>query len=525
MLLFFLVIGGGVAFFLSQRAQNIQNQASSATSKGIVESMTCSQIKGWACDSANYAQSLKIAVYYDEFKQENLVLVTDANVNHADAAESCGGTTNHGFVIDIPNDKIPAGQHQLIVKGIPVGAGNQLNTADMFSIPLASSVTSAVSCGSISQSCSLSFTAAPPPANSISCIKDTYLDALSNSSGQYSYTTKSTSFEPGEVVVFKVTMKNTGSQVQQFSLTDALTSENLEQLDFMDTSCGTYNASTRTITATTNPVSGGDEIVCGFRARVKSSVTQALVITNTANITAGTLSASCSAPITLDIPSVSPSPSPSPTPVPTPSPSPSPLPTPTPFTLTCGQSCTNNDQCVYDHTCYNGKCVLNTCGNNPALCSDDMCRATSCGSTCVTNTDCPEVHTCSSGVCKLTTCVDGSSTCTSDSCTVINPVTTTVTPPQTVAVVQPSPAVSCNQACNTNADCSNGNHICVDTASGRRCRLDSNVSSETCSPLGEAAVPTPRPVQLPVAGSNDILKALGIGGAAVILGIVGLLLL
>lgn len=530
LLFFFLVFGGGVAFFLSQRQQNIQNQASSLTSKGAVEQISCGQITGWACDSANYAQSLKIAVYYDEFKESNLLIVADANVNRASAAEQCGGTTNHGFVIDIPSDRIPAGDHQLIVKGIPVGAGNQLNTADMFNFTMpggGSGSSATVSCGSVSQSCSMTFTAQAAPENSIACVKESFADELSNTSGQYTYNTRQTSFEPGEIVVFRVTMRNTGQQVQQFRLSDVLTGENLEQLDFVDTSCGSYDESTRTITANTNPVTGGDQIICGFRARVKSTVTTALVITNTANITSGDLSASCNAPITISIPSVSPSPSPSPSvsPTPTPSPSPSPLPSPSPspspFSLSCGSSCTDTSQCAFNHSCENGKCVLNICTAG-ASCSDDLCRAISCGSSCSTNTDCPTDHTCSSGVCKLTTCVEGSSTCTSDSCSVINVVTVTQTPPP---VAQPSPAVGCNQSCQTNADCSDGNHICVDTSSGRRCRLDSNVASESCSPAGQAVVPTPMPQSLPVAGSNDILKAVGVGAAAVILGIVGLLLL
>jgi len=529
LLLLFLVVGGGVAFFLSQQNQDIQNQASALTSKGTVEAVTCSQITGWACDSADYSKPLKIAVYYDEFKQENLVLVADANVNRADAAASCGGTTAHGFVIDIPADKIPAGQHQLIIKGIPLGAGNLLNTADMFDLQMAATANSTVSCGSSSQTCSVLFTASAAPASSIACVKDAFTDSISNTAGQYRYDTKATSYNPGDVVVFKITMKNTGEEVQQFSLSDVLIGDNLDQLEFMDTSCGTYNASTSTITASTNPVTGGDEVVCGFRVRIKSTITQPLMITNTANVTSGTLSASCNAPINVVIPGASPSPSPSPSPTPSVSPSPTPVvspsPSPTPFTLVCGQSCTDTDQCVFHHVCNEGKCELSTCVNGTS-CSDDMCRATSCGSTCSTTTDCPESHTCNGGVCKLTACVQGSANCAADSCTIVNPTPVISQPPtQTITQLQPSPAVGCNTACESNADCSNGSHICVDTATGRRCRLDSNVGSETCAAIGQApSAPAPAPA-LPVAGSNDILKALGIGAISVILGIVGLLLL
>lgn len=538
LLLLFLAVAGGVGLFLTQRQQNIQNQASAVTTKGQVETLSCGQITGWACDSANYSQPLKIAVYYDEFKESNLVVVADANVNRSSIADQCGGTAAHGFSIDIPSDKVPAGNHTLIVKAIPLGANGQLNSADMVTLP--NPQRADVQCGAISETCSVTFVAEAAPENAITCTKESYSDELSNSAGSYSYTTKKTVFEPGEVVVFSVMLKNTGQQVQQMNMTDVLSANNLDKLDYMDTNCGTYNAQTRTLTWATDPVSAGDSVYCGFRARVQSNITEALVITNTANVTTpGGLTATCAAPITLSIPSaspspspsvspsVSPSPSPSPTPsvTPTPSPSPTPVasptpqPTPSPEVPICGSYCNpDNYVCPNYHSCDNNKCVLNACMNDVS-CTADNCRATACGSSCNSNADCPMDHTCNSGVCKLTVCLEGTA-CDSSQCRVVAPSGTPIT-----IAAQPSPAVSCNQACNSNADCSDGSHICVDTAEGRRCRLDSNVSSTTCSPAGEAPVAPVTPPSLPVAGSNDILKALGVGAIAVILGMVGLILL
>lgn len=545
--LFVLVVGGGAAFFLSQRQQNIQNQASAVTSRGQVEALSCTQIRGWLCDSANFAQSLRVAVYLNEFREANLISTFEANINRADISDQCGGTSNHGFVIDLPSDRIPAGQQRLIVKGVPVGANGQLNTADMFDIPLATGVSNSLTCGAASAVCTVAFNVKPAPESSIACSKTSFQDELANSAGQYSYRTEKTSFEPGEVVVFRVTLRNTGELVQQFQLTDVLNTNNLEQLDFLDTNCGTYNAATRTISWSTNPVAGGDQVICGFRARVKSSVRDALVMTNTAQVTAGSLTTSCTAPISVVIPGSSPSPSPSPsvspspspTPSPTVSPSPSPSPSPSaspePF---CGMNCSNTNQCPLNHVCTNGRCVLFACSQGVS-CTANQCRVTSCRSSCSTTDDCPFDHTCRNSVCILNAC-DAGAPCDADQCTVLQTRTVVVNQVvnQTQVVSQPGQAsqpakgeepvraAACNQSCQSNADCQESSHICVDTAQGRRCRLDSNVSSTTCTPAGQApAVATPMPQDLPVAGSNDLLKAFGVGAVAVILGMIGLILL
>jgi len=561
LLLFVLLVGSGVAFILSQTKQDNRNQAAGITSKGFVGSVSCSQVEGWACDAANFSQPLRVAVYYDHFAQENLITISDATINRADVAGQCGGTMNHGFVIAIPADKVPAGNHRLIVKGIPVGSTGNLNAADMFDLPLADPVNSSfnTTCGTVSNSCTLGFTATDAPPQQISCVKESFQDELSNSAGNYTFSVRKTAFEPGETVLFKITLHNQGQQPQAFKLTDILTENNLNQLDFFDTSCGAYNATTRTMSWTTPLVNGSDSIQCGFRARVKKSVTEAITITNTARMTAGLLNASCTAPITVTIPFSSPTPSPSPSPSISPSPTPNPTPSPTPIcggncttssqcpqnhtcdnnicklsacvngasctpdqcrVTSCGSSCSATSECPNDHTCSNGTCVLTSCTTGTS-CNSDRCRVTSCGASCSNNADCPNNHTCNNGICKLTVCLSGAN-CDSNSCHLVNTV-----------ISQPR-AASCNESCSTNADCQSANHICADTSQGRRCRLENNVNSTTCGAPVDQIVNqpvvqvSPRPIQpqnLPVAGSNDILKAVGVGAAAVILGAVGLLLL
>jgi hypothetical protein len=512
LLLLVLSIGGGVAMMLSGTRQDNRNQASSLTSTGLIQQISCNQVRGYVCDSANFSRALQVAIYYDRFDQANLVTIVDANVNRSEAGAQCGGTTNHGFTIDIPSDRIPAGARRLIVKGIPVGANSStLNPADMFDIPLAdpSAMSFNVTCGTASNSCTLPFTAVEAPPSAISCNKDSFRDELNNSAGQYNYLQRQTNFEAGDTFVYRVTLRNDGQQVQTFTLTDIFTQNNLDQLDFVDTSCGrptepsTYNVQTRTLTFVTDPVEGGQSIECGIRMRVRASVNQAMTITNTANVTSGSLTASCVSPITVAV-----------NPTPTPSVSPSPSPT------VCGATCTTTAQCPNDHTCNNNRCELTACTNG-ASCTTDRCRVTACGSTCSTTSDCPNDHTCSGNVCRLTACLNGAS-CNSTQCNLV-----TTTPASVTTIVAAPTTVGCNQSCASNADCSSANHICVDTSNGRRCRLDTNISSTTCSPAGVTQTPTQviTPQALPVAGSSDILKAVGVGATAVVLGIVGLLLL
>ncbi len=105
----------------------------------------------------------------------------------------------------------------------------------------------------------------------------------------------------------------------------------------------------------------------------------------------------------------------------------------------------------------------------------------------------------------------------------------------------PAPLATCNQSCSTNADCAYSNYICFDTGAGKYCRLDSYPTSTTCQPPAPVTYYTPAPVysappysappqpvkpqKLPVSGSKDSIKFVLGGAGAVILGGAALLLL
>lgn len=90
-----------------------------------------------------------------------------------------------------------------------------------------------------------------------------------------------------------------------------------------------------------------------------------------------------------------------------------------------------------------------------------------------------------------------------------------------------TPAVGCNQTCNTNSDCSNPDHICSDQNGSKVCRLSSNVGSSSCSsPSSSTSTPQPTlPSELPQTGATDVSTWLKAGLGALGAGILILLLL
>jgi hypothetical protein len=117
----------------------------------------------------------------------------------------------------------------------------------------------------------------------------------------------------------------------------------------------------------------------------------------------------------------------------------------------------------------------------------------------------------------------------------------------TTTTTQTSTVVGCNQTCVTNSDCAATNQICYDTGStGKKCRLESNVTSSACSQAtttstttttgttattvtaSPTASPTAQPklpAELPVSGAHDGWKFILGGAAALLLGGAALLLL
>lgn len=409
-------------------------------------------------------------------------------------------------------------------------------------------------------SCSLTFTVTgetpPPTPGPISCVKESYQDEFSNVAGDYDFLKKQTTFEPGDVVVYKIdvdpSFESTSSAVV---LTDVLDTTNLT---FLDSTCaaGAYNTTTNTLTCEITEATTSATIA--FRATIKSTVADATTISNSATVVQGNRDAECKVDVTVtDEP-----------------------------TYACNSTCTTDAQCQgvnANYVCHNtgsgSFCRLNS-NTSSASCQPGTGGTTySCNSTCETDEQCRTAN--ADYICYDST--DGNKYCrldtnrTSNSCTppaqtyACNSTCTTNAQCQTAnsnyichdtgngsycrhqshtsqsncqAPNQPTPTptIGCNQTCETNSDCSNPDHICYTTDTGKKCRLADYVNSASCTkpgttvtttptPVATTTTPTPTPVnpeeveELPVAGTEDLIKMIGAGAGALILGGLFILLL
>jgi uncharacterized repeat protein (TIGR01451 family) len=347
--------------------------------------------------------------------------------------------------------------------------------------------------------CTLNFVATPSNTP-ISCDKTAFRDEFSNSAGNYQLLTQQTNFNPGDTVVFRINMTNNGQSTAQISLKDPLTGNNLNNFTFVDSDCGdtAYDSTTRILTCPAAAANAGATITHTFRVKLGNSVAPGTTLVNTANIAAGQDEASCSVSVTVNGAS----------------PSPSPSPTPTPNTYSCNSSCTSDEQCRSVNAGYicsleaGNRCRLDTNRGSETCTPAENTYA--CNSSCTSNAQC---QTASS-----------SYICYNDRCRLDSNVAASNCLPS--RYVPPSPTVGCNYECSTNADCTSPDQICADTAQGRRCRLDRYVNSESCTPPSYTAAQPTKPTRLPVAGAADTTaKFVLFGGAAVLLGALGLLLL
>jgi uncharacterized repeat protein (TIGR01451 family) len=347
--------------------------------------------------------------------------------------------------------------------------------------------------------CTLNFVATPQDSP-ISCSKTAFRDEFSNSAGNYQLLQQQSNFNPGDTVVFRINLTNNGATTAQISLKDPLTGNNLNNFTFVDSDCGSnaYDAATRTITCPALSTNASQTTSRTFRVKLASSIAAGTSLVNTANISAGSEVASCSVSVTINGAS----------------PSPSPSPTPTPNAYSCNGSCTTDEQCRSVNA---GYICSSDAGNRCRLDSNrgsETCtpkeNTYTCNSSCTTNAQCQTANNsyiCYNNNCRL------DSNVTAANCLPAN-------------YVPPSPTVGCNYACTTNADCTSPNQICADTSQGLRCRLDSYVNSESCTPPSQITAQPTKPEKLPVAGAADTTaKFVLFGGAAILLGALGLLLL
>ena len=72
---------------------------------GALTQQTCGDIRGWACDSDNFASDLLIEVYLDDANNDRsgseFLMALTANSTNSAASSSCGGDASHGFQIPV----------------------------------------------------------------------------------------------------------------------------------------------------------------------------------------------------------------------------------------------------------------------------------------------------------------------------------------------------------------------------------------------------------------------------------------
>jgi len=407
-----------------------------------------------------------------------------------------------------------------------------------------------------SAACTLTFnpTTTTNPSIGVRCEKVAYQDELSNSAGNYTLTTPKAIFGPSDVIVYKVTLTNTGTATQVISLSDILvgtTSNNLRKVSFLDSNCGpnAFKPTALTLSCPIPDVAAGASVSRIFRVKVASDVTDGLIITNTAGAATGSTTATCQVAVTISKSSDT--------------------------TYTCNSTCTTDAQCKTanaNYTCSGNKCRLET-NTSSTTCSPAGTPTFACNSTCTTDAQCQTVnasYTCSvenGNKCRLdsnrtsdscsapTNTYSCNSACSSDDqckransnyvcnsnkCRLDGNTGAENCQPTIPPVI--TPTVGCNQSCASNSDCAASNQVCVQTEVGQRCRLENYVNSETCTTPGTTSTPPitkvitqtdttttqqpERPAELPRSGAVDTtVRFLLIGAGAVILGGLGLLLL
>lgn len=111
--------------------------------KGILNSATCTVSSGWTCDPNDYNQSLRVDLYADGagWGLGTFLGNTIADIYRPDveAAGVCGGTGNHGFNFNTPNNLIDGTSHDIYAFAINILAG--ANNPQLTSSPMTISCT------------------------------------------------------------------------------------------------------------------------------------------------------------------------------------------------------------------------------------------------------------------------------------------------------------------------------------------------------------------------------------------------
>lgn len=362
------------------------------------------------------------------------------------------------------------------------------------------------------------------------CVKRIFADEFDNTPGNYNLRQLVQTVGAGDVIVWAIDIENTGTENVTISLTDVLSGEGLELLEFMDSDCGegAYNAETRTLSCQIPNLTAGSQARRTFRARVSNTAPVESTIKNTVTLVDTTATAvTCSVVTTV---------------------------TQETEQRQCNESCQTDKECDASsgHVCAEtaqGFFCRNTACLNDATCACNTPTPTSTltntptltPTNTLTSTPSPTPGT---GGFSPTPTFTNTPTPTNTN-TPTPTFTKTPTPTSTLtstptntptSTLTPTPVLGCNDSCTVNADCSNANHICYDNNGQKVCRLADHPQSTQCAPATPTPTMTPvatnsptlTPVtpQLPAAGGTGspfVIIATGI--AILILGALGLLLI
>ena len=138
---------------------------------------------------------------------------------------------------------------------------------------------------------------------SFNCLKRVFQDEFDNTPGFYNLRQILQTVRAGENIVWAIDVTNTGTAPITLSLSDVLTGNNLQYVEFLDSNCGAnaYNASTRTLTCSGLALAGnsGQSRVI-FRVRVLDTAPLGTVLTNVSTIANGSQTATCQVAVTVD---------------------------------------------------------------------------------------------------------------------------------------------------------------------------------------------------------------------------------
>lgn len=475
--------------------------------------LTCTK-ESYANEDTNTAGSYEYTTQQTEFKPEEIVVFKLEATNNGQQAETfqlqdvlgdeglttvafldstCGADAydEQNDLLTCPVSQLAAGANEIIGFRVQI-AQRETFAPDPGPYEL-KNVASLEQDGAELTTCGQTITVVSEvePTYGLECVKKVYADLGSLED----FSEPKTEFKPGETVLYKIPVENTGDTALGTVFLDEID----ENLEFVDSNCTTetFDETNNILECDLGELEPETEPLpyVAFRAKVDATLTEEVTIPNesTAQSSADngdTATASCSIDLVVK---------------------------PEEETVyDCDVSCDNDEQCQEanaDYTCSTAEGDVCRLESNP---SDENCepkeKEYACNSSCESNAECQTANSsyiCYNDLCRLD----------------VNPTASNCQPDEE----EEDPAIGCNDTCVSNADCDNSAHICYNT----QCRLATNPESETCSPAGGGTTTTTGtttqqpelPTELPETGAQDILNWLKAGAGVLGIGTVLLLLL